>query len=476
VEKTISVEEEGTDGKIYRFVVAAICIAFSAGAFLFGLREGFYEFKLLVLCSISLLIFSRVNYPFLFGLLIPTYFELKAPSSTAYDKDYFLQYADVMIVVMAAFLFFFNLISRKNITRFRAPVAMANLALLVFVGIAGIGVAQNNYLFVRRMIEVIAFACAFYIGCHYYRHFPKNALMLMAGLSLGIVTFVLPWTLGVVLHGGLAALRNLDRLRGGGIGAASVAKEAGIMIVLFGLAVGVSSALLPSGTRKLALWGVALPAAIANMLYLSRAAILMMPVVVAASLLISGKRRFALSVGIVMVLGAGLVYVYLPEWVASFEERMGRFDNAKLGRLHIYSEAIEVAVENPLLGIGAGQFFVQTKIWHAHNDILTIMAEHGIVGALVYVFFLLHVGYATIALYRKGGSCRSIAGIFSLVVLCYVSYSQVEPLFFNRAGLLFVYLGGIVISTHEESNSSKHPGRQRPPCLTENDDTDQATI
>ena len=465
MEKTISVEGTETNGRIYRFAIAAICMAFSAGAFLFGLREGFYEIKLIVIGSISLLIISRVNYPFLFGLLIPTYFELKAPSSTAYDKGYFLQYADVMIVVMAVLLFISNLVSRKNVTRLRAPVAMANLALFVVVAIAGIVVAQNNYLFVRRMIEVVAFACAFYIGCHHYRHFPKNILLLMGGLTLGIVTFVLPWTLGVVLHEGLEALRNLDRLRGGGIGAASVAKEAGIMIVLFGLAVGVSSASLPAGTRKLALWGVAVPAAIANMLYLSRAAIFMMPVVVASSLLISGKRKFALAVGIVMVLLAGLVYAYLPEWVASFDERMGRLDNAKLGRLRIYSKAIEVAVEHPLLGVGAGQFFVQTKIWHAHNDILTIVAEHGIVGALFYVFFLIHVGYATIALYSKGGSCRSIAGIFALVILCYLSYSQVEPLFFNRAGLLFAFLGGVLISTHAESNDKKHQ-----PGLTENDD------
>jgi len=80
--------------------------------------------------------------------------------------------------------------------------------------------------------------------------------------------------------------------------------------------------------------------------------------------------------------------------------RLDNSDESINQRLRFYSAAINSITKNPLLGIGLGNWkFVSIKYdqkemadyivpYYAHNDFLQIGAEIGIIGMLVYIYFL----------------------------------------------------------------------------------------
>ena len=100
------------------------------------------------------------------------------------------------------------------------------------------------------------------------------------------------------------------------------------------------------------------------------------------------------------VLGASLVVVVvLPQLALSpkFQERVthAMSEDGEAVRLVLWQEALEMAMEEPLLGVGAGSFsaaFEQsdTVALHKlpatpHNDYLLIMSEYGLVGGLLFL-------------------------------------------------------------------------------------------
>ncbi len=70
-------DEQHVRGGWLRLIVGIILICFGITAFAIDISIGYYLLKLFVLGSSCLLIFSPQSYPFLFGLLVGTYFELK---------------------------------------------------------------------------------------------------------------------------------------------------------------------------------------------------------------------------------------------------------------------------------------------------------------------------------------------------------------------------------------------------------------
>ena len=93
----------------------------------------------------------------------------------------------------------------------------------------------------------------------------------------------------------------------------------------------------------------------------------------------------------------------------SIESRLGTLATAEDAsvnqRLRYYKGAIESITENPIFGIGTGNWeIVATKKdwkdmegytvpYHAHNDFLEIAAESGIIGSILYFFIIFYVLY-----------------------------------------------------------------------------------
>ena len=208
--------------------------------------------------------------------------------------------------------------------------------------------------------------------------------------------------------------------------------------------------------RQFALWAVALPAFAANLIYISRAGILLMPLIVLVTALLSKRRGSGLIAAAFFVAFTLVLYQYAPGWFESFGERMSRLFAGAAGRASIREEALTVAGNHLLLGVGAGQFrFYSGGIWHAHNDTLTLLAEQGLIAAVSYFSAWVCVAYVSLSLTRAGGYYRVLGTILIVTSLAYLGYSQVEPLFNNRAGLLFAFIWGLCSSTLQRLLASK---------------------
>lgn len=121
-----------------------------------------------------------------------------------------------------------------------------------------------------------------------------------------------------------------------------------------------------------------------------------------ASAFESTHRRVLISVALLLALGVGALAHRLGLWdrLARIDDEIAAYQEGTVGtravalRLALWKAAVDVAAENPLFGVGAGQFkpavarlqaqgrYPQDAVVysHAHNQPLTVLAEHGLIG------------------------------------------------------------------------------------------------
>ena len=193
---------------------------FGLAAFVFNLREGFYIAKIGLLIIASTLLISPRHYPFLIGLLIPTYFEIK--TTPAADPALTLVLPASQLLLISILFAILMMRGRNNkLTPYR-DMDWGGFFLIIVLATAVTSVIEvsNVFLYWRRLIEVFGFVSAYFIGRHYSREAATNLKQLLIGLSVGMLAFTLPWTVGVIVTNGLQALKELDHLRFNQIGAA----------------------------------------------------------------------------------------------------------------------------------------------------------------------------------------------------------------------------------------------------------------
>jgi len=445
-----SAYEQSAKGGWLRMLVAIIFILYTVIAFTVDITRGYYALKLFVLGSACMLIFSVQSYPFLLGLLAAIYFELKPGQIANPETTYMVQIAYVVTILMAIGTFVNkHLVGQVNQYQRRDP-AMFCLFGLVLIACAGVLVMTNRFLFVRRLLEICGYACAYYVGKSHVKTLAGLRLLLL-GLCLGIFAFLLPRTLGYVLKHGFSILGSLHQLRGEAAGE-SASTRSGIVVVAFAFAYSVSSGRFSNRTKLTALCLIAIPAVILILIYLSRAAILIVPIAIALTLFFSGRKRAAiLTILIIAALGF-LARQFLYEWSGSIETRMTTLYEASMTRQYIWQTAARTGLAHPLFGIGGGQFRLTTGFWHAHNDILNLLCEHGIIAVTLYVMFWIYLTNIVLRLRLNNDILvRNFAGSFLVVMSCYFIYSQIEPMYFNRGGLLFTFLAGMMVRLYNES-------------------------
>lgn len=437
---------------LHIIIIGVFCTAFGLTGVFIDISHGYYGLKISFMVLFTLLLFRRRYYSFLMGLLVPCYFVLKAPGMLPYDKTLMLSYSHLMVILMAFFLVVGRPISKGKqnglITDFPAIMSM----LLITVVIAGVTVAENGYLFTRRLVEILGFVSAYIVGGRFNSNLQVEARLLLLGLAFSAIAFTVPFTIGFVVRHGLGVLGELDAMLNE-IGAQSSAIEAGITLLIFAYSYTLFIVSHDRKIKRTALWFSFL-AALLCFLFISKGAIFSMLLVVLYTLvatltLDSVRKRLIRTWAVIIAVGAlfmTMVIGYLPGLVDSFLIRASRANVTAEGRFYIWKKAIEVGMEHFTVGVGAGQFRIYTQIWHAHNDFLTMLAEHGFIGALAYLLIMIYLCLVCIWMFRLKREFRLLAILYGSVLIAYLVYSQVEPLFTNRAGLLFMFLSGWVVT------------------------------
>jgi O-antigen ligase len=123
-------------------------------------------------------------------------------------------------------------------------------------------------------------------------------------------------------------------------------------------------------------------------------------------------------------------------------------EGSNQGRLAIWQESFNVFLENPILGVGLGNYPLTTNPYldyrtsvTSHNLYLDILAETGIFGLLAWLWFIVAAAKAA---WRKIKSVQKedwIVGLGTLGALVYFSvHSFFETAIFNPTILAFLMI------------------------------------
>lgn len=430
-------------------VTVFACIVFGATSVVLDVRVGYYALKLPLMGLFAVLaLYSRFR-TFVVGLLIPCYFQLKMPGPLSHFDSVWLSFSHVIIIIMALLVLLDGKpqhVPRWRVTTFAFPSVLLGTFLLITL-IGGL-VAKNEYLFVRRAAEIGGFVGAYIVG-RSTRGDPESELkMLVLGLLLSLFTFTAGWTIGMPMRNGLGVLERLDFLLNEVTGQSS-AVVAAVALLTFSCLTTLAVIAWHRAVRAFALCG-ALYAGVTCFFYLSKAAIILMGCVLIVTACLgksvqnSGGKRGKKIFLLIFMAGsaAAIIGFLLPGLVSSFMNRMTLLDTTTVDRLLIFQTAFDIGNTNPWVGIGAGQLPFHTWMYHAHNDLLTVFAEHGMAAACLY--FLL-VGYFMTKSMQRYVGARSesqLAIIFLPMSFAYLAYSQIEALYVSTPGILFMFIAG----------------------------------
>jgi len=178
-------------------------------------------------------------------------------------------------------------------------------------------------------------------------------------------------------------------------------------------------------------------------------------------------RRRKLLIGIALLLGLGLASIFTETVRARFvtgdrtgiERHFGVYWQGS--RKFIWTNTLKVIRENPVIGVGPGNF--QTayenavegelhpmhRYGHAHNDLLNVSAQGGIIGGAIFALMWLTALLYFWVGYRRAGPgseerCRSAAALLGSIL--FLGTSMTEATFVDeevRALLMFVWAVGL---------------------------------
>ena len=142
-------------------------------------------------------------------------------------------------------------------------------------------------------------------------------------------------------------------------------------------------------------------------------------IAIAVISMIAYRKEFKklLSPSLSMISGFLLAVLFVNPSITNDGGRLNNLsiiDESSLTRLDFYKEAILSIIENPIMGVGIGNWKIfgiaaHKEIvtgyivpYHAHNDFLQIAAEIGLIGLVAYIFVFVFALWALYKYYRKG--------------------------------------------------------------------------
>lgn len=165
-------------------------------------------------------------------------------------------------------------------------------------------------------------------------------------------------------------------------------------------------------------------------------------------------KRLALALAMVIALVGGVV---LLGGASVFTRFLGTVnaEDPTTGRTHFWAVTAEIIKHHPIIGAGLGAYSVLYprydsrnglfRLEQAHNDYLQVLADGGVVGAALGLFFIIvlfRTGFArreTHDDFRRGVSTGALAGCFAVLVHSFFDFT----LHTTSNALLFLVLAGL---------------------------------
>jgi O-antigen ligase len=149
-----------------------------------------------------------------------------------------------------------------------------------------------------------------------------------------------------------------------------------------------------------------------------------------------------------------------PQLTARFQTIFDIQYQSNSERILVWNSAIQMVIDYPLTGIGLGNFqeqyttkyispFAKEHLWHAHNTVLHIFAETGIIGgvAFLYMFYIFFKNYY-FSFTSKDTWKSSMAVIGLLVVSTLLLQGITEYIFANSVVTrLFWFVSGVLYAS-----------------------------
>lgn len=175
------------------------------------------------------------------------------------------------------------------------------------------------------------------------------------------------------------------------------------------IAMGIGLALLPA-TGQWRIWFLVGIGAAASTIALthSRSALLGLILVVAVAALASFRGDTALRAGVAIAVAAFVIPALLTAgaWQVRFDESAeGNLDDASLGRVTLARQAMEMASDHPIVGVGPNRYMTVLETnytvdedypYVVHNESLMVAAELGIPAAIVITLIFVWAGIQAI--------------------------------------------------------------------------------
>ncbi|MDX6612669.1 MAG: hypothetical protein QOD75_1855 [Blastocatellia bacterium] len=165
-------------------------------------------------------------------------------------------------------------------------------------------------------------------------------------------------------------------------------------------------------------------------------------------------KRLGLAAGIIIILIGSVV---LLGGASVFTRFLGTVnaEDPTTGRAHFWAVTTDIIKHHPIIGAGIGAYGVLYsqydsrnglyRLEQAHNDYLQVLADGGIIGAALGLFFivvLFRVGFArreTHDVFRRGVTTGALAGCFAVLVHSFFDFT----LHTTSNTLLFLVLAAI---------------------------------
>ncbi|MEP6924938.1 MAG: O-antigen ligase family protein [Pyrinomonadaceae bacterium] len=183
--------------------------------------------------------------------------------------------------------------------------------------------------------------------------------------------------------------------------------------------------------------------------------------------------KIGLAAALVAAIAVGTVLIGGDSTLTRIAETAGSKDPTS-SRLQIWATTLDVIKQNPLFGVGWGAFGVaytqfdplngRERVEQSHNDYLQILADAGIVGAILgaaFVFALFRDGWRRIGSddnFRRGIAIGALAGCFAILVHSLFDF----VLHTTAISLLFLTLAALAtLNGRVEAEENLRPKRRR---------------
>ncbi|WP_149714186.1 O-antigen ligase family protein [Campylobacter concisus] len=201
----------------------------------------------------------------------------------------------------------------------------------------------------------------------------------------------------------------------------------------------------------------------------SRATMYLLPIIIFSILLYQiSKRQTELKLAFSLIILFSVIaifYTYISANIIQDERFYSQLTKGVTGsetRYPIFASAFYMWLENPLFGIGSGQFKIiditkyfpgngEIHVSHSHNTFLTFLTEKGIIALLAYLVFQLSLFIKFIKNFRQ----NNIVFLALLMLMANNIISLANTTFHHENALLMLLFWALALSATDKKSTLK---------------------